>query len=58
MFQVKIAVIGQGLFGADVYRLLQKTHNVVAVFTIPDKKDAQGNPKPDALGKEIFFHQV
>lgn len=34
---MKIAVIGQSLFGAEVYRLLQKDgHQIVGVFTVPD----------------------
>lgn len=42
---MKIAVIGQSLFGADVYRLLQKDgHKIVGVFTVPDS-----NGKPDPL---------
>ena len=45
--RMKIAVIGQSLFGADVYRLLQKDgHKIVGVFTVPDV-----NGKPDPLGK-------
>ncbi|XP_069142725.1 cytosolic 10-formyltetrahydrofolate dehydrogenase-like isoform X1 [Argopecten irradians] len=43
--KMRIAVIGQSLFGADVYRLLQKDgHNIVGVFTVPDV-----NGKPDPL---------
>ena len=46
---MKIAVIGQSLFGAEVYRLLQKDgHNIVGVFTVPDV-----NGKPDPLGMNI-----
>lgn len=34
---MKLAVIGQSAFGAEVYKALAKTeHQVVAVFTIPD----------------------
>ena len=44
---MKIAVIGQSLFGAEVYRLLQKDgHQIVGVFTVPDV-----NGKADPLGK-------
>lgn len=44
---MKIAVIGQSLFGADVYKLLQKNgHQIVGVFTVPDV-----NGKPDPLGR-------
>jgi formyltetrahydrofolate dehydrogenase len=43
---MKVAVIGQSLFGAEVYRLLQKDgHHIVGVFTVPDV-----NGKPDPLG--------
>ena len=43
---MKIAVIGQSLFGAEVYRLLQKDgHQIVGVFTVPDI-----NGKADPLG--------
>lgn len=45
--RMKIAVIGQSLFGADVYKLLQKNgHQIVGVFTVPDV-----NGKPDPLGR-------
>ena len=45
--RMKIAVIGQSLFGADVYKLLQKDgHKIVGVFTVPDV-----NGKPDPLGE-------
>ena len=44
---MRIAVIGQSLFGAEVFRLLRKNgHEVVGVFTIPDV-----NGKADPLGK-------
>uniref|UniRef100_A0A8C1QCB7 10-formyltetrahydrofolate dehydrogenase n=1 Tax=Cyprinus carpio TaxID=7962 RepID=A0A8C1QCB7_CYPCA len=37
-FQMKIAVIGQSLFGQEVYKELKKDgHTIVGVFTIPDK---------------------
>ncbi|XP_052781416.1 cytosolic 10-formyltetrahydrofolate dehydrogenase-like [Mya arenaria] len=43
--RMKIAVIGQSVFGADVYKLLQKDgHEIVGVFTVPDV-----NGKPDPL---------
>ena len=45
---MKIVVIGQSLFGADVYKILkQNGHEIVGVFTVPD--DAKG--RPDPLGK-------
>lgn len=44
---MKIAVIGQSLFGQEVYRCLREEgHEVVGVFTIPDK-----NGKVDPLGE-------
>jgi methionyl-tRNA formyltransferase len=45
--KLKVAVIGQSTFAAEVYKLLRKDgHKVVGVFTIPDK----GN-REDPLGK-------
>ncbi|KAM6214189.1 cytosolic 10-formyltetrahydrofolate dehydrogenase isoform 2-T2 [Rhynchocyon petersi] len=45
---MKIAVIGQSLFGQEVYRHLRKEgYEVVGVFTIPDK-----DGKADPLGLE------
>ncbi|GAU93721.1 hypothetical protein RvY_05615 [Ramazzottius varieornatus] len=42
---MKIAIIGQSLFGADVYKILrQNGHEIVGVFTVPD--DAKGRPDP------------
>lgn len=46
MKSLRVAVIGQSQFGADVYNLLKKQgHDIVGVFTIPDK-----NGRPDPLG--------
>ncbi|XP_053285653.1 cytosolic 10-formyltetrahydrofolate dehydrogenase isoform X2 [Pleuronectes platessa] len=45
---MKIAVIGQSLFGQEVYKELRKEgHTIVGVFTIPDK-----DGKADPLGTE------
>jgi len=33
---MKITIIGQSAFGADVYNILKDKHKVVGVFTIPD----------------------
>ncbi|XP_012235512.2 cytosolic 10-formyltetrahydrofolate dehydrogenase [Linepithema humile] len=45
MAQLKVAIIGQSPFAAEVYKLLrQKGHQITGVFTIPDK----GN-REDAL---------
>lgn len=50
-FQMKIAVIGQSLFGQEVYKELKKDgHMIVGVFTIPDK-----DGKMDPLGKSLFL---
>jgi len=36
--KLRIAIIGQSMFGADTYNILKKNgHEVVGVFTIPDK---------------------
>uniref|UniRef100_A0A671UAY0 10-formyltetrahydrofolate dehydrogenase n=1 Tax=Sparus aurata TaxID=8175 RepID=A0A671UAY0_SPAAU len=41
---MKIAVIGQSLFGQEVYKELRKdSHTIVGVFTIPDK-DGKADP--------------
>uniref|UniRef100_A0A8C5Q1N2 10-formyltetrahydrofolate dehydrogenase n=1 Tax=Leptobrachium leishanense TaxID=445787 RepID=A0A8C5Q1N2_9ANUR len=41
---MKIAVIGQSLFGREVYKaLIKEGHQVVGVFTIPDK-DGRSDP--------------
>ncbi|KAL5013525.1 hypothetical protein ScPMuIL_007795 [Solemya velum] len=43
---MKIAVIGQSVFGAEVYKLLKSQgHEIVGVFTVPDV-----NGKADPLG--------
>ncbi|XP_077307875.1 cytosolic 10-formyltetrahydrofolate dehydrogenase isoform X2 [Lithobates pipiens] len=45
---MRIAVIGQSLFGKEVYKeLVKEGHQVVGVFTIPDK-----DGKADPLGAE------
>lgn len=46
---MKIAVIGQSVFGQEVYKELRKDgHTIVGVFTIPDK-----DGKADPLGKPL-----
>lgn len=46
---MKIAVIGQSLFGQEVYKELKKDgHTIVGVFTIPDK-----DGKADPLGENF-----
>lgn len=45
--KLKLAIIGQSLFGQEVYSSLRKQgHRVVGVFTVPDK-----DGKADPLGK-------
>lgn len=47
--RMKIAVIGQSLFGQQVYKELRKDgHTIVGVFTIPDK-----DGKADPLGENF-----
>lgn len=47
MAQLKVAIIGQSSFAAEVYKLLkQNGHQITGVFTIPDKanrEDPLGN---------------
>lgn len=48
--RLKIAVIGQSQFGAEVYKLLRKNnHEVVGVFTVPD---IQGRQDPLAIAAD------
>lgn len=45
--KLKLAIIGQSLFGQEVYSSLRKQgHRVVGVFTVPDK-----DGKADPLGE-------
>ncbi|XP_052415150.1 mitochondrial 10-formyltetrahydrofolate dehydrogenase-like isoform X2 [Carassius gibelio] len=46
--QMKIALIGQSLFGQEVYKELKDGHMIVGVFTIPDK-DGKVDPLDDGL---------
>lgn len=49
--KLKLAIIGQSLFGQEVYSNLRKQgHKVVGVFTVPDK-----DGKADPLGEFIPF---
>ena len=46
---MKIAIIGQSAFGADVFKKLKDSgYQIVVVFTIPDK-----NGREDILGKSF-----
>uniref|UniRef100_A0A8V5GD11 Uncharacterized protein n=1 Tax=Melopsittacus undulatus TaxID=13146 RepID=A0A8V5GD11_MELUD len=48
--KLKLALIGQSIFGQEVYNKLRKEgHKVVGVFTVPDK-----NGQADPLGKCKF----
>lgn len=52
MAKLKIAIIGQSTFAAEIYKSLKKDgHEVTGVFTIPDK----GN-REDPLGKKNFLN--
>lgn len=49
--KMRIAVIGQSLFGQEVYKELRKDgHTIVGVFTIPDK-----DGKADPLGENLIW---
>ena len=49
---LRIAIIGQSVFGQEVYKLLRRQgRNVVGVFTIPDDKN-NGRPDPLAVQAE------
>lgn len=49
MAQLKVAIIGQSPFAAEVYKLLrQNGHQVTGVFTIPDK-----GHREDPLGTRV-----
>lgn len=51
MAQLKVAIIGQSPFAAEVYKLLrQNGHQITGVFTIPDK----GN-REDPLGISLVL---
>ncbi|XP_071358976.1 mitochondrial 10-formyltetrahydrofolate dehydrogenase [Trachinotus anak] len=50
--KLKLAIIGQSLFGQEVYSNLRKQgHRVVGVFTVPDK-DGKADPLAVAAEKE------
>nr|XP_056703525.1 mitochondrial 10-formyltetrahydrofolate dehydrogenase [Euleptes europaea] len=50
--RLKLALIGQSLFGQEVYRHLQKEgHKVVGVFTVPDK-NGKADPLASAAEKD------
>ncbi|KAJ6658879.1 hypothetical protein lerEdw1_019515 [Lerista edwardsae] len=50
--KLKLALIGQSLFGQEVYRHLQKEgHKVVGVFTVPDK-NGKADPLASAAEKD------
>lgn len=52
--KLKLAIIGQSLFGQEVYINLRKHgHKVVGVFTVPDK-----DGKSDPLGELILLPSV
>ena len=48
--KLKVALIGQSLFGQEVYsHLCKEGHRVVGVFTVPDK-DGKADPLGEYLG--------
>ena len=48
--KLKLALIGQSLFGQEVYTNLRKQgHKVVGVFTVPDK-DGKADPLGESRG--------
>ncbi|XP_076968008.1 mitochondrial 10-formyltetrahydrofolate dehydrogenase [Tamandua tetradactyla] len=50
--KLRLALIGQSLFGQEVYRRLQKEgHRVVGVFTVPDK-DGKADPLASAAEED------
>ncbi|XP_062989479.1 mitochondrial 10-formyltetrahydrofolate dehydrogenase [Elgaria multicarinata webbii] len=50
--KLKLALIGQSLFGQEVYQNLQKAgHKVVGVFTVPDK-NGKADPLASAAEKD------
>ena len=52
MEKLKIAIIGQSQFAADVYnKVKQNGHEVVGVFTIPDKNSRE-DPVAAAASKD------
>lgn len=51
MAQLKVAIIGQSPFAAEVYKLLRQSgHQITGVFTVPDK----GN-REDPLGISLYL---
>lgn len=51
MKKLKVAIIGQSNFAAEVYKLLKANgHEITGVFTIPDK-----NNREDPLGEFINY---
>lgn len=62
--KLRLAIIGQSLFGQEVYSSLRKQgHKVVGVFTVPDKDgkaDPLGeySPTPPVCRKEFEKWQV
>lgn len=54
MRKLKVAIIGQSNFAADVYKLLRSNgHEITGVFTIPDKNNRE-DPLGKLLKKKLF----
>uniref|UniRef100_A0A8D0FVU6 Uncharacterized protein n=1 Tax=Strix occidentalis caurina TaxID=311401 RepID=A0A8D0FVU6_STROC len=58
--KLKLALIGQSIFGQEVYNKLRKEgHKVVGVFTVPDKNgqaDPLGKTKPSVTKQILWNH--
>lgn len=51
--KLKVALIGQSLFGQEVYsHLCKEGHRVVGVFTVPDK-DGKADPLGECILKQL-----
>lgn len=50
---MKIDIIGQSVFGAEVYKVLKTNgHETVGVFTVPDDKNGRENPLATEANKD------
>ncbi|XP_063228695.1 cytosolic 10-formyltetrahydrofolate dehydrogenase [Bacillus rossius redtenbacheri] len=59
MSSLKVAIIGQSTFAAEVYKLLKKNgHTVVGVFTIPDKNNREDPLATTAAAENVPVFKV
>ncbi|PSN58464.1 Cytosolic 10-formyltetrahydrofolate dehydrogenase [Blattella germanica] len=57
--KLKIAIIGQSTFAAEVYKLLRKDgHKVVGVFTVPDKNNREDPLATTAIADSVPVYKV